>query len=271
MTESISSKGIALVTGASGGIGALYADRLAGRGYDLVLVARSADRLAAVADAIRAKTGRAVETLVADLTDPAALDRVAARLDTDAAVTLLVNNAGSTLRGGVLDNDARTISALLALNVTAPTVLAAAAGRAFAAKGRGTIVNIASVLAFMPEGFDAAYTGSKAHVLNLSLSLGAQLKDAGVHVQAVLPGATRTDIWNVAGVDIDAALPGRVMEADVMVDAALAGLDRGELVTIPPLADEALFGAWNDARLALHPHLSQREAAPRYQGTATAA
>ncbi|MFA5121871.1 SDR family NAD(P)-dependent oxidoreductase [Zavarzinia sp.] len=262
------SKGVALVTGASSGIGAVFAARLARRGFDLLLVARRADRLAAVADAIRAESGRAVEVIAADLTKGADLRALATRIEQDPAISLLLNNAGTTLKGGILGNGPDEIERLLALNVTAPTVLAAAAGRAFAGRKSGTIVNIASILALAPEIFDGGYAGSKAHVLALTYSLSAQLKDAGVRVQAVLPGPVRTEIWDHAGVDADAAMPGLVMTAEDLVDAALTGLDRGEQVTIPPLADEGLYTAWNQARLALGPNLARAEVAPRYRDAA---
>ena len=196
---------------------------------------------------------------------PPAWPRCGDRLARDPAVTMLVNNAGVSLNGGLLDNEPAALERLIAVNITAPTMLAAAAGRAFAARGSGTIINIASVLAVAPELLDGVYSGSKAYLLNLSIDLAAKLKPAGVHVQAVLPGATRTEIWARSGKDPDALMPGMVMEAGDLVDAALVGLDRGETVTIPPLADEAQWTAYNDARLALAPNLSRRTVAARYR------
>jgi short-subunit dehydrogenase len=258
-------KGKALVTGASAGIGAVYAERLAARGYDLILVARNNDRLEALSDRLKSKTGRSVDVLRADLTDQDDLARVEARLEDDPAITLLVNNAGMTLKGDVLTSKPADIEALVALNITAPTRLAAAAARAFVSRGNGTIVNISSVLALAPELLEGAYSGSKAYLLNLSLQLSAALSGTGVRVQVVLPGATRTEIWAKSGMDADALLPGMVMETGDLVDAALVGLDRGEVVTIPPLADEALWAAYDGARLALAPHLSRRDVAARYR------
>jgi uncharacterized protein len=266
----LKTKGTALVTGASSGIGAVYADRLAARGYDLILVARNAARMETLATRLREKTGRDVEVLTADLAVPEELAAVRDRLAGDPSITLLVNNAGISLNGGLLENDPADLERLIAVNITAPTLLSAAAGRAFSGRGTGAIVNIASVLALAPEMLDGVYSGSKAFLLNLSIDLAAKLRDAGVVVQAVLPGATRTEIWERSGKDVDAILPGMVMEVGDLVDAALVGLDRGETVTIPPLADEAQWIAYDEARRAMAPNLSRRDVAARYR-TAVAA
>lgn len=267
----LSPQGTALVTGASSGIGAFYADRLARRGHDLILVARDAGRLQALATTLRGQTGRTVDVLPADLADPGELGCVQGRLASDPAITMLVNNAGISLNGSLLENGPEALQRLIAVNIIAPTLLAHAAGRAFVARGTGTIVNIASVLAVAPEMLDGVYSGSKAYLLNLSLGLAARLKGSGVHVQAVLPGATRTEIWARSGKDADALMPGMVMDAGDLVDAALLGLDRGESVTIPPLHDEALWTAYDAARLALAPNLSRRDVAARYSAVARAA
>ena len=260
-----SSSGTAVVTGASSGIGAVYADRLARRGHDLILVARDASRMETLAEKLRAETGRAVEVLAADLTDGDDLNRVAKRIDSDAAITLLVNNAGMSLNGGLLENEAPALERIIALNITAPTLLASAAGKAFKARNKGAIINIASVLALAPEMFDGVYSGTKAYLLNLSLSLSQQFADSNVHVQAVLPGATRTEIWERSGKDVDSFPPEIVMGVDDLVDASLLGFDRGETVTIPPLADEGLWETFDAARKAMGPHLSRRDVAPRYR------
>jgi hypothetical protein len=267
---STSSLGTALITGASTGIGAVYADRLARRGHDLILVARDAGRMQALAEKLRAETGRTVEVLPADLTDGDDLDRISKRLASDTAITLLVNNAGMSLNGGLLDNEAPALERIITLNVTAPTLLASAAGKAFKARGKGAIINIASVLALAPEAFDGVYSGTKAYLLNLSLSLSQQLAETGVQVQAVLPGATRTEIWARSGKDVDSFPPEIVMDVNDLVDASLLGFDRGETVTIPPLADEGQWETYHQARLALGPNLSRRDVAPRYRDTVDA-
>ena len=256
--------GTALVTGASSGIGAVYADRLAHRGHDLVLVARDAARLETLAARLRSETGRTIDVLPADLATAEGVARIEARLGSDVGIALLVNNAGISTPGDLLDGDPADIDRLIAVNITAPTRLAAAAARAFVARKAGAIVNIASVLALAPEISASAYSGSKAYLLNLSLRLEMLVRESGVRVQAVLPGATRTEIWARSGRDVDSFPADMVMEAAVLVDAALVGFDRGEVVTIPALADESQWTSYNEARLAMLPNLSKRAVAARY-------
>jgi hypothetical protein len=261
----IDEKGTAVVTGASTGIGAVYAERLAKRGYDLILVARDEERLAALAGRIKAGTGRSAEVLAADLTSKAGLANVTKRLREDKKITLLVNNAGMGFNGSMVDMDLDLSDKLIDLNITAVTHLASAAATNFADKKAGTIINIASVLALAPEIASAVYCASKAYVLNLSFSLNTELSQSGVRVQAVLPGATRTEIWERAGIDVNKYPPEMIMDVEPMVDAALAGLDMGELVTIPSLPNEKEWEEINAARLALRPNLSRSEPASRYK------
>lgn len=257
-------KGSALITGASSGIGALYADRLARQGYDLILVARSADKLERVAGAIREATGRAVETIAADLGNADDLRHVEARISNDRSIDLLVNNAGVGSTARALDADVDTMSAMVALNVEALMRLSYAAVPAFVARGSGTIVNIASIVAVAPELLNGVYGASKAFVLALSQSLHRELEGTGVRVQVVLPGATATDFWDVAGTPVD-HLPGEiVMRADDMVDAALAGLAVGEFATVPGLHDETRWTGFETSRQAMAGELSANTPAPRY-------
>ncbi|MBL6077975.1 SDR family oxidoreductase [Belnapia sp. T18] len=260
----------ALITGASSGIGAIYADRLARRGHDLILVARSAEALEALAGRLRREAGCQVEVLPADLADPGDLRRVARRLEEDRGIGLLVNNAGMALGGPVLTADPDRLEAMVQLNVIAATRLARAAVAGFAVRGDGTLVNISSVLGLAPERFNAVYAATKAYVLALSQGLHAELAGRGIRVQAVLPGATRTALWGRAGVDVATLPAGMVMEAEEMVDAALAGLDMGELVTLPALPDIAAWERADAARLALGPDLSRSQAAARYWQEAAA-
>lgn len=257
-------KGTALVTGASSGIGAVYADRLARRGYDLILVARNAERLEALAARLTAETARSVETIVADLGAPADLARVEAVLRDDPAITVLINNAGVGATQPLLESDVDKMEAMIALNVTAPMRLAYAAAPAFVARETGTIINIASIVALGPERLNGVYGGSKAFVLAFSQSLHYELADKGIRIQAVLPGATATDFWETSGRPIEYLPEAIVMSAADMVDAALAGLDQGELVTIPALPELADWNAFEAARQALGPNLSHAQPAPRY-------
>lgn len=254
-----------LITGASTGIGAVYADRFARRGHDLVLVARNVERLTALANRLRA-TGVAVDVVPADLGQPQDVERIAARLREDSRIGILVNNAGVSLGGDFTTQGSSGITNLIAVNVVAVTALAQAAGCRFAEEGRGAIINIGSVVGLAPELGASVYGASKAFVLFLSQGLDLELGGKGVHVQAVLPAATRTEIWGHMGVDID-TLPG-VMEVGDLVDAALVGFDRGERITIPPLPDAAQWDALNGARQAMLPNFGQSRPADRYLASA---
>jgi short-subunit dehydrogenase len=254
----------ALITGASSGIGAIYADRLAKRGYDLMLVARNHSRLAALAQRLKNETGRSVETIAADLKDKADLARIETTLRTNASITLLVNNAGVGAAAPLLDSDVEKMDEMIRLNVGALTRLTYAAVPGFVARGGGTIVNIASMVAISPETLNGVYGGSKAFVLSLSQSLHHELAQKGVRVQAVLPGATATEFWDIAGLPVHNLPAGIVMSAEDMVDAALAGLDHGEIVTIPSLPDKAEWDGFEAARRAMSGKLSSAAPAARY-------
>ena len=263
-------RGRALITGASAGIGAIYADRLARRGYDLVLTGRDASRLRAVADAVSRDTGRKVETLVADLASKADLLKIEERLRSDASLTLLVNNAGLGGPDAFLDSDPDKLEQMIQVNVIALTRLTRAAAPAFVARGDGAIINIASVVALVPEILNGTYSGTKAFVVNFTHSLNNEVAPKGVRVQAVLPGATRTEFWDRAGHPITNVPSEILMSAEDLVDAALAGFDQGELITIPSLPDAGDWERYDSARKALHPNLSHKRAAERYKVVATA-
>ena len=263
MTSS-SPKGTALITGASSGIGAVYADRLARRGYDLILVARNRDRLADLADRLGAATGRRITVLPADLNDKAALRAVEATLRNDASITVLVNNAGIGSVASILQADADAMEAMIALNITALTRLSYAAAPVFAARGSGTIINIASVVGIAAELLNGVYSASKSYVISFGHSLQNDLAGKGVRVQTVLPGATATEFWDIAGYAAQktAAI---TMSAEDCVDAALVGLDAGETVTIPGLQDGEQWTQWEAGRRALSPLLANAQPAPRYR------
>ena len=254
----------ALITGASSGIGATYADRLACRGHDLVLVARDQKRLGDSAGRLTAKYGIAVEVLPADLTNADDLRRVEVRLREDARIGLLVNNAGAAASGGFANPELDALEGLIRLNVTAVMRLAGAVVPRFLAEGGGSIINLASVLAIAPELSAGIYAATKAFVLTFSQSLQMELGARGLYVQAVLPAATRTEIWDRSGMNVD--LIPSMMAVGELVDAALVGFDRKETITVPPLPDEGQWQAFEAARKAMLPNFRQEHPAARYRG-----
>ncbi len=257
-------KGTALITGASSGIGAIYADRLAKRGYDLILVARNQGRLDALAQRLKSETGRSVETIAADLNDRADLARIETTLRNNAGITLLVNNAGVGAAAALLDSDIEKMDEMIRLNVGALTRLSYAAVPGLVARGGGTIINISSIVAISPETLNGVYGGSKAFVLAFSQSLQHELAQKGVRIQAVLPGATATEFWDIAGLPVHNLPAAIVMSAENLVDAALAGLDQGETVTIPSLPDKAEWDGFDAARRAMSGRISSAVPAGRY-------
>jgi short-subunit dehydrogenase len=252
-----------LITGASSGIGAVYADRFAHRGHDLVLVARDKARMEALAARLRAETGVAVDVLAADLTVPADLLTVEQRLVQDDRIGILVNNAGAAAPGAFAGADLDALDRLIRLNITAVTRLSGAVVPRFAARGDGAIVNISSILALIPEFTLGIYGATKTYVLTLSQSLQSELGSRGVYVQAVLPPATRTEIWARSGRSIDDLKV--VMDVDELVDAALVGFDRREPITIPSLPDAKQWDDFNAARQAMLPNLPREHVADRYR------
>ena len=256
-------KGTALITGASTGIGAVYADRLAKRGYDLILVARSEEKLSEVAAQLKS-TGRRIETIPANLTKATDVQRVADRLRSDSKITALVNNAGTGSAGKLLDSNVDDLESMIFLNVTALTRLALAALSGFVARRNGLLINIASVVALAPERLNGTYSGTKAYVVSFTQALKSEVEGAGVTVQAVLPGATATPFWEKSGRPIQLLPSEIVMTAEDMVDASLAGLDQHEAITIPALPDIADWEKFETARKALGPNLSRQKPAARY-------
>ncbi|MDR6348972.1 SDR family oxidoreductase [Pantoea sp. SORGH_AS_0659] len=258
------SQHLALITGASSGIGATYAKQLAARGTNLILVARDAARLNLLAQSLRESHGVEVSVLAADLTNHDDLQRVDHEIQQNKAITLLVNNAGMTVEGEFIDGDIAKIQTMLTLNIVALTQLAHTAAQAFRARRNGTIVNIASVLALVSESANGAYNASKAYVLSLTRNLHRELAESGVRMQAVLPGLTRTEIFERAGKSINEIPAEMLMEVDDLVSAALRGLDAGELVTIPSVEDVQLWQSYEEARIAILPFISLNKPASRY-------
>ncbi|MGA0582917.1 MAG: SDR family NAD(P)-dependent oxidoreductase [Castellaniella sp.] len=252
-----------LVTGASAGIGATYAERFAQRGHDLVLVARDRQRLEVLAARLRDEHQVAIDVLPADLTLQADLEVIETRLRDDTRIGILINNAGMAQSGDFMQQSAQDIDRLVMLNIAAVTRLAAAIAPRLAAAGRGAIVNIGSVVGLAPEFRMSIYGATKAFVLFLSQGLSLELEPKGVYVQAVMPASTRTEIWERAGIDINTLA--EVMEPGELVDAALVGFDRREPVTIPPLYAAERWDGLETARKALLADLRQAHAAERYR------
>ena len=259
------SKGTALITGASAGIGAVYADRLAKRDYDLVLVARNEARLKALSGRLTSETGRSVTPLRADLSDKADLATVESMLRDDQAITMLVNNAGIGAITPLLNTDVADVADMIALNIVALTRLTYAAAPAFVARRAGTIINIASVVGLSPETLNGVYGATKAYVIALSHSLQHELADKGVRIQVVLPAATATEIWEKAGLPYQNLPASIVMSPEDMVDAALVGLDQGEVVTLPSLHDGDQWTRFEAARRAIAKQFGNSTPASRYR------
>ncbi|MFB0621091.1 SDR family NAD(P)-dependent oxidoreductase [Streptomyces sp. AGS-58] len=269
--------GTALVTGASSGIGEEYAGRLAERGRNLVLVARRAERLDALAQRLRRDSRVEVETLVADLARPADLARVAERVAGE-DVDLVVNNAGINGYGPFAEVDPALLGKVLEVNVVAPTVLTRAAVPGMVRRGRGSVVNVASLLAFagdLPPGplpQRAVYGGTKGYVVTFTRTLAAELAGTGVRVQVVCPGLTATEFHLGTGEE-PVAGEARVhdeggMPAADVVTASLAALEDGEVVCVPGLPDAGAVALLSAAERGLRSGSGTR-VAPRYRTAGT--
>lgn len=226
----------ALITGASAGIGAAFARHLAGEGVNLLLVARRADRLAALAEELSAAHGVRVDVFAADLTDPSSPATITAFADSNGiAVDILVNNAGLSGKGAFTDAPWPTLAGELQLMVTAVTELCHRFAPGMKERRWGRIVNLSSLAAFAPPGASLLYTGIKAYVLNISQSLDMELKPFGVHVTALCPGFTHTEFHDVMGTRAEADhLPGLVwQEPEEVVRAGWAAVSKGRPVCVP--------------------------------------
>jgi len=229
MSPSTSSTGTALVTGATAGIGHVFAQQLAARGHDLVLVARDAARLESVAKELRGEYAVDVEVLPADLVDRAQLATVASRLaDAALPIDLLVNNAGFGLKGRFLVNDVDSEQAMLDVLVTAPMRLCHAALGAMTERGRGGIINVSSVAAFLPRG---TYSAAKSWVNSFGEWAHNEYAPAGVTVTTLCPGFTKTEFHERMGVKRGTGF--LWLDADFLVQKALSDYDKGRAFSIP--------------------------------------
>lgn len=241
---SLGSKPRALVTGASAGIGAAYAERLARDGYDIVLVARRHERLQALAERLRTEAGAQTEVLAADLADPGGLAEVEARVAGDPPVTLLVNNAGFGGYRPFIDIEPKVIDALVDVQIRTVARLSRAALPGMVRRGGGGVINVASVLALSgalppnPLPHRAVYAGAKAFVLTFTQVLAGELAGTGVKVQVCLPGVVATEFHTVQGMDMSTRPR---MTAEDLVAGSLAAWTRGETICIPALDDPSLM------------------------------
>ncbi|WP_431968294.1 SDR family NAD(P)-dependent oxidoreductase [Actinacidiphila sp. bgisy160] len=233
----------ALITGASSGIGRSYAEQLARRGFAPILVARRADRLAALTESVRRETGLEGTVLAADLAEPGDLARVERTVLEHEDLAVVVNAAGLGALGPLREAAPADLDRLVAVNVLALTRLSRAALLAFDRRGSGTLINVSSIGAFHAPPGGAAYAASKAYDLHFSRALQREVEGGGIRVQVVLPGPVRTEFFEASGVDSDLFPQESFVDADDLVRAALVGLDMGELVCIPTLPD---MTAWED-------------------------
>jgi uncharacterized protein len=257
-------KGTAVVTGATGGVGALYTAGLAERGYDLLLVGRRQKALDAVAEAAKQTANIKVDTIVANLAEAKDLARVEARISSDPAITVLINNAGVASFGPFAKLSSEAVDETTAVNITALTRLTHALLPGFLARGAGSIVNIASVLAFHPWPEFGVYNASKAYVVSFSQALQGEVTGKGILVQVVVPPPVDTDFWNKAGLRVSNLPASAVMKPQHLVDAALKGLDRRESWVFPSLAEQTLWDDHQKTRQALVEGLMNGAPAMRY-------
>jgi uncharacterized protein len=244
---------VALITGASSGIGAALAERLAHDGRDLVIVARRRERLEALAHRLETESGVRVEVLVADLTEPEQLLTVEKRVAGDPHVDLLVNNAGFGGYGPFTELEPDFADRLIGIHVRAPMRLTRAALPGMVTRGHGAIVNIASLLALsgplqVRMSGRATYAGAKSFLLTFTQALAQELAATGVKAMVCLPGMVETEFHGMRRGD--APLPPSMMTAGDVAQAIVAGLELGEIICVPGLEDIHLFEQLRDTQHA---------------------
>lgn len=256
--------GTAIITGASSGIGKVYADRLAKRGYDLTLVARRVSRLEALAIDLKANYGTRVTTMVADLSNSVELDKLAQAVAEDTSVTLLVNNAGTNTTGALSELKPKDLEAMINVNVIALSRLTLAVLPGFKKRDRGAIVNIGSVLGFQGYPSTSIYSGAKAFVLVFTRALQAELSGTSIVVQLVAPAGTISEIWDVQGFPLSNVPAEVIMTTENCVDASLKGLDLREKTTLPSVDNLQLLADYDAASAALFAASQTGKPAARY-------
>jgi short-subunit dehydrogenase len=230
----MTSRPVALVTGASAGIGRELAAILAREGHDLVLVARREDELTTLAGELKERYGADARVIPADLAQPDAAQLLVDELGASATVDVLVNNAGFGGHGSFAERTRDEDLRMIAVNVTALTDLTKLVLPGMVARGRGRILNVASTAAFQPGPFMAVYYASKAYVLSFSEALAEEVRGSGVTVTCLCPGVTITEFQQVAGVeDITLNKGPLAMTATAVAEAAYKGLARGKRLVIP--------------------------------------
>jgi hypothetical protein len=231
---------LAIVTGASAGIGAAYAERLARDEHEIPSVARRRERLDEMAEKLARAHGRRVDVLAADLTKTEGVRAVEARVAAEPTLELLVNNAGFGTNGSFVDLDRDGEEEEVRLNVIALLRLTHAAAGAMQARGHGSVINVSSLAGFQPAPFNATYGATKAFVNSFTHGLAEELRGTGVRLQLLCPGFTRTEFQEVAGVRTEDIPDFAWMSAEAVVDSSLEALRRGDLLVIPGAGNKVM-------------------------------
>ncbi len=272
MTTNEPKRALALVTGASSGIGAAFAERLARDGYDLVVVARRQERLEALAQKLERQYHVSVEVLPADLSKHGDILAVEKHLEADPNLEMLVNNAGFGGYKPFIELDPQQAEELINLKVLAITRLTRAALPAMIARGRGFIINVSSRLAFTgPLGADrlpkrATYAGANAYINTFSQLLQSELEGTGVRVQALCPGVVETEFHERVGADPSRFPAAIVMKPEDLVDASLKGLELGEVICVPAMEDPHLLAQVQESQKQFFEKTTGGTVAERYKG-----